>query len=68
MIFDLGFWIADLRIFIFKSSIDADGYCIANREKRNKNSERFARNPALLARPQTFGLHQILRQIWSSEF
>jgi len=33
-----------------RANIDADGYCLANREKiRNKNSERFARNPVLLA-------------------
>jgi hypothetical protein len=32
------------------------------------NSERFARNPLLLALPQTFVLHQILRHISSSEF
>jgi len=32
------------------------------------NSERFARNPVLLARPQTFVLHQILRHVSSSEF
>ena len=34
----------------------------------NKNSELFARNPVLLARPQTFVLHQILRHVSSSEF
>jgi hypothetical protein len=34
---------------------------------RNINSERFARNPALLARPQTFVLHQILRHVSSFE-
>ena len=32
------------------------------------NSERFARNPVLLAQLQTFGLHQILRHVSSSEF
>jgi len=32
------------------------------------NSERFARNPLLLALPQIFVLHQILRHISSSEF
>jgi hypothetical protein len=38
-------------------------------EKSKKlNSERLARNPLLLARPQTFGLHQILRHVSSSEF
>ena len=38
-------------------------------EKSKKlNSERLARNPVLLARPQTFGLHQILRHVSSSEF
>ena len=52
-----------------KVNIDTAGYCLANKEKiRNKNSERFARNPVLLARPQTFGLHQILRHVSSSEF
>ena len=35
---------------------------------RNKNSELFARNPILLARPQTLVLHQILRHDSSSEF
>jgi hypothetical protein len=35
---------------------------------RNKNSELFARNPMLLARPQTLVVHQILRQVSSSEF
>ncbi len=30
-------------------------------------SERFARNPLLLAQPQTFVLHQILRHVSSSE-
>jgi hypothetical protein len=30
-------------------------------------SERFARNPLLLAQPQTFMLHQILRHVSSSE-
>jgi hypothetical protein len=38
-------------------------------EKSKKlNSERLARNPVFLARPQTFGLHQILRHVSSSEF
>jgi hypothetical protein len=35
---------------------------------RNINSERFARNPVLVARPQTFGLYQILRHVSSSKF
>ncbi|MEX1328615.1 MAG: hypothetical protein AB1Z29_17580 [Desulfobacterales bacterium] len=35
---------------------------------RNKNSELFARNPILLARPQTLVLHQILRHVSGSEF
>ena len=35
---------------------------------RDKNSERFARNPALLGQPRTFGSHQILRHVNSSEF
>jgi hypothetical protein len=37
-------------------------------KKKKKNSERFFRNPALLARPQVFMLHQILRHVSSSEF
>jgi len=40
----------------------------ANMVIRNKNSERYARNPALLARPQIFVLHQILQHVSSSEF
>jgi hypothetical protein len=32
------------------------------------NSERFVRNPVLLAQLQTFELHQILRYVSSSEF
>jgi len=52
-----------------KGNIDAGGYSNANREKiRNKNSERLARSPVLLARPQTIVLHQILRHVSSSEF
>ena len=52
-----------------KGNIEAVGYSIANRGKiRIKNSELFARNPLLLARPQTFVLHQILRHVSSSEF
>ncbi len=38
-------------------------------EKSKKlNSERFARNPVFLERPQKFVLHQILRHVSSSEF
>ena len=37
-------------------------------KKRHKNSERFSRDPVLLARPQTIVLHQILRHGSSSEF
>ena len=37
-------------------------------KKVNINSERFARNTALLARPQTFVLHHILPHVSSSEF
>ena len=36
-------------------------------EIRNIISERFARNPALLTRPQTLMLLQILRHVSSSE-
>jgi hypothetical protein len=36
-------------------------------EKLSVNSEHFARNPVLLARPQKFALHQILRYVSSSE-
>ena len=36
-------------------------------KKRNIISERFARNPAFLTRPQTFMLHKNLRHISSSE-
>ena len=38
------------------------------KKSRNKNSELFARNPILLARPQTLVLHQILRHVSSSVF
>jgi hypothetical protein len=41
---------------------------IEPKKLRNINSERFAGNPAFLARAQTFRLHQILRHISSSEF
>ena len=37
-------------------------------KNKKLNSELFARNPLLLARPQTFVLHQILRHVSSSEF
>ena len=37
-------------------------------KKVNINSERFALNPASLARPQTFVLHHILRHVSNSEF
>jgi len=37
-------------------------------KNKKLNSERFVRNPLLLAQPQTFVLHQILRHVSSSEF
>ena len=36
--------------------------------KKEINSERFARDPVLLARPQTMVLHRGLRYVSSSEF
>jgi hypothetical protein len=38
------------------------------RKIKKLNSELFARNPVLLARPQTIVLYQILRHVSSSEF
>ena len=48
----------------------ADDIYIEKEPIKNKklNSERFARNPVFLARPQTIVLNQILRHVSSSEF
>jgi hypothetical protein len=51
---------------LLKANIDI--LCFGYRPIRNKNSERFARNPVLLARPQIFVLHQNLQHVSSSEF
>jgi len=41
---------------------------IESTKNKKLNSELFARNPSLLAQPQTFVLHQILRHVSGSEF
>ncbi|MGD8296395.1 MAG: hypothetical protein PVG67_08405, partial [Desulfobacterales bacterium] len=53
------------KIWRLKRNVEGAITCIRHKKI---NSERFARDPVLLARPQTIALHQILRHISSSEF